>query len=179
MAKRKSSGMSAFNKWVGSIPREEHFQLTAPAATTTLQYVDIDTNLLDGYAWALYGVDWTIQDHSTYVSTILATTTFQSMTLQVHRNDDHTDLIDYTDDDLWIHQSIEFSTSTQGGNRIDQPFSISKPSVTFGGTLRVLFDTDTDVTNIADGNLINGTIYYDIIKAPSAAQTKLGYLGEL
>lgn len=179
MAKRRASGTSAFNSWVGGIPREEHFSVAFPADTTTETWVDVDTNLLDGYAWALYGIEYIFQDASTFQAPIVAAATFFQFTLQVHRNDDHELLIAHDDDDLWIHDAREFATSTQGAYYAAQPFERAKPSITFASTLRVIFRSDTDITTLAATDNLAGIIYYDIVKAPTAAQTKLGYIAEM
>lgn len=178
--KRASSGVAAFNNWVGSIPREENFEIAMQVDTTTETWVDIDTNLLDGYAWALYGISWFIQDEATF-ETIAhgGAAASDTMNLQIHRNDDHENLIAYDDDDLWIHHSIHVSVSTEGGYTDQQPYQVQKPSITFSPTLRAIFYTDTNMVNIDAAHLLKGKIFYDIIKAPTAAQTKLGYIAEM
>jgi hypothetical protein len=147
------------------------------AATTTAVYVDIDTNLLDGYAWALYGIDYTITD-SSHIEVQIATALW-AWTLQVHRNDDHVAMISRDDDDLWIHHGVHIEAVTTGGHVYETPFSVQKPSITFSPTLRVIFDCVADITTIDDTDLLQGKLYYDIIKAPTAAQTKLGYIAEM
>lgn len=181
MAKRKaSSGVSAFNKWVGSIPREENFQIAMVADTTTEVWVDIDTNLLDGYAWALYGIEWFFQDPATFEPlTFYGPNVANTFALQIHRNDDHELLIRYDDDDLWLHHHIDVMTLTSGAGISAGPYSREKPSVSFSPTLRAVFRTEVDATELAAADLLVGKIYYDIIKAPTAAQTKLGYIAEM
>lgn len=180
MAKRKSNGVSAFNKWVGSIPREENFSIAMVADTTNEVWVDIDTNLLDGYAWALYGIEWFIQNPTTFEPiTWYGPNAPNSLALQIHRNDDHELLIEYGDDDLWLHHHLDIMTLTSGAAIAQGPYRREKPSVTFGPTLRAVFRTDVDATNITAADLLVGKIYYDIIKAPTAAQTKLGYIAEM
>jgi hypothetical protein len=186
-SKRNAGGgaQSGFNKVLASIPSEANFIIPMVADSSNEVYVDIDTQLMDGEAWLVYGAEWTFENVDPTVPLVARNAAANNAAvIQIHRNDDSIILLNHNDDDLifedvWIQSYI----ATAAGTTIDQTFfprRFGKRTITFSENLRVLFRTYADHTEISATTVqIAGKVFYDRISAPSIGMSKLGQIANL
>lgn len=176
MAKRS---VSTFNKVLQSIPSEAEFEITMPADTTTEVWADIDTNITDGQAWVIYGMEYYFEETTPTepIASYNGNTVWQ---IQVHRNDDSELFLNYNDDDVMMIHRWDGALTTSGATFSQSPWRIQKLTVTMQPTLRVIWRTETNNTALANVAFqMAGKIFYDKIAAPNIGISKLGSIADL
>lgn len=181
MAKKSSGGMGTFNKIAATIPREALFEITMNADSTTEVWVDIDTELGEGEAWLVYGMEWCIETIDPTVPLVQVYTAGEDeLVLQIHRNDDNEVLLQSNDRELLMQQRIGTEITTSGAIIYQAPWRLAKRTVTMQPTLRAIFRSTGDVAGIsAATNQLAGKIFYDVFQVGNIGTSKLGMLANL
>lgn len=178
MAKRSS--VSTFNKVLQSVPSEAEFEIAMNGDSTTEVWTDIDTNITDGQAWVIYGMEYCFENIDPTVPLAPSITTGISRVLQIHRNDDSEILLNSNDDDLLMQHRWAFKVNTTGASEGEVVWRTQKLTITMQPTLRVLFRTAADDTVISLTTVqLAGKLYYDKIAAPNIGISKLGSIADL
>ena len=183
MAKKQS--VSQFDRALGTIPSRAKFEITMAANSEDEVWDDIDTNLLDGQAWLVYGGEFIFEvidptlPHSPFDGALN-----DAYCLQAQRNDDSEILLNFCDDDLMFEwrMSRDYALSTSGA--INEwhiwPQRFGHRTLTMAQTIRMLFRTASDDTALSVATIqIAGFILYDVINAPSIGASKLGNIANL
>jgi len=172
--------MDTFDEVMASVAAPIDFTLTMDADSTNEVYVDIDTGLDDGEALLIYGMEYGFESIDPTVPLDFLTTADFVSTLQVHRNDDATLLLNMHDSEVLLHDYRLLALNTSGAYQANQPFKCSHRTVTMAETMRVIFRTAADCVQISLTSVqLSGRIFADKFEAPSMGVTKLGHLANL
>lgn len=173
----------AWQEILDSIPAELEFHLPMVADSSVWTYVDVDTNLGDGEAMVIYGMEWLYESTTAatmLVGAVIGAADDDLFCLQVQRGDSYTEKAFSNDSKVLIQHVLGSDIVTSGVVPFEMPFRIMKRCITYQTKLRIGFKTTTDSASISDPAVrIAGKILHDVIDAPDVGSTKLGRLSDL
>jgi hypothetical protein len=177
MAEKKTG----FDKFLEDTPRRAEFVIAMVADSTNEVTVDIDTALDDGQAWLIYGMEYGFENvDPTIPLPVYGAGVDVAGTIQVHRNTESDILLASNNNRLMAQHKVEMAFLTSGMAMLTEPYKVPINTVTLQPTLRVIYRTSADNTNISAATAqISGVLLYDIISAPPRLSSKIGTLTDL
>jgi len=174
--------LQAFDDVMATIAAPIDYTITMDANSTNEVYSDISTGLDDEEALLIYGMEYDFENIDPTTPLDVHQNAFAgSFVHQIHRNDDATLLLNQHDSEVLLHHGYFADINTQGGySGVERPFRRFQRNVTIQQTLRGIFVSSTDITDISQAtSQLTGRIFCDSFDAPSIGVTKLGHLASL
>jgi hypothetical protein len=179
----------AWDDLLATFPRHRDITIAMVAnSTNTGQYTDVDTDIASGQAWMIYGFSYLfeyIDQEGTAAPLAGIDQAEYTWALQLHRGDDHTELIGAFDEDTLIHDGVSRNEASGAAAEsvsdvLTWPRRVRERNITMRQKIRLIFDTATDITKISDPTIhLSCRLFYDVVMAPTAGQTKLGHIAKI
>jgi hypothetical protein len=176
--------LTTLEKFQASMPGREKFELPMGADSSVEVAVALDTGILAGTGWQVYGIDWRFAlAVAPYSSVGLGNNADRSYHLQLCRGEvpDVPVLLEPEHKDLVMEDSFVMTFSTGVGMFVmEWPRRPRQAGVTTQDEMYIMFGTSNDDADISAATTqIVGAVLYDLVDSKDVGQGKGGNLSEL